>query len=115
LIDACHELLDQFVERDDPVLVVAAIKQLRAACVSGSEVAHGTASVVLVLDALPALDAGGCGQRLMLAASGLDRGLLIAADDVVAGMQQLTVPAARVQVEYATGVDGELGVAGEDP
>ena len=82
-----HELLDQRVERDDPVLGGAAIEQLRAAGVPSGEVAERTASFVLVLDALPALDAGGGWQCRVLAVPGLDRGLLIAADDVVAGMQ----------------------------
>jgi hypothetical protein len=40
-----------------------------------------------VLDALSALDGGGGGERGLLAVTRLDRGLLVAADDVVAGMQ----------------------------
>lgn len=83
-----HELLDQLVERDDPVLLVATIEQLRAAHVPRREVAQSPAPLVLVLvlDALPALGTGLGGQRRMLARPGLDRGLLIAADHVVAGM-----------------------------
>jgi hypothetical protein len=68
-----------------------------------------------MLDALPALDGGRGGQRGVLAVPRLDRGLLVAADDVVAGMQQLAFPAAGVQVEDAAGVGGEVGVAREDP
>ena len=99
-----HELLDQRVERDDPVLRRAAIEQLRASGVPGGQVAQRTASFVLVLDALPALDAAGGGQRRVLALPGLDRGFLVAADDVVAGMQQLAFPAAAVEVEDAAGL-----------
>ena len=69
-----HELLDELVERDDPVLGVAAIEQLRAARVPGREATQRTASVVFVLDALPALDARLGGQRCVLALPGLDRG-----------------------------------------
>ena len=65
----------------------AAIEQLRAECVPGSEVTQGAASLILVLDALAALDGRRGGQRGVLAVPRLDRGFLIAADDVVAGMQ----------------------------
>jgi hypothetical protein len=89
-----HELRDEIVERDDPVLLVAAVEQLRAAGVLGREVAQSPAPVVLVLDALPTLDRGAGGQRGVLALPGLDRGLLIAAHDVIAGVQQLALPTA---------------------
>jgi len=89
-----HELLDERIERDDPVLRCTAVEQLGAACVPGGEVAERAASFVLVLDALAALERGGGGQRWVLAVPGLDRGLLVAADDVVAGVQQLAFPTA---------------------
>jgi len=110
-----HELLDQRVERLDPVFRGAAIEQLRAAGVPSSEVAQSAASFVLVLDALAALDGWRGGQRPVLAVAGLDRWLLIAADDVVAGVQQLALPAPRVQVEDPAGLGGEVRIAGEDP
>lgn len=68
-----------------------------------------------MLDALAALDGRLGAQRGVLARPGLDRGLLVAADDVVAGMQQLAFPPPGVQVEDPAGLDGEVGVAGEDP
>ena len=98
-----------------PSLVVAAVKQLRAACVPGREVAQRAAPVVLVLDALPASDGGRGGQRRVLAVTGLDRWLLIAAHDVVAGVQQLALPPAGVEVKDPAGLGGEVGIAGEDP
>jgi hypothetical protein len=110
-----HELLDELVERDDPVLGGAAIEQLGAARVPGGEVTQSAASLVLVLDALPALDALRGRERGVLARSRLDRGLLIATDDVVARMQQLALPAAGVQIEDPAGLLRERGVAGEDP
>src|SRR5450755_1995911 len=110
-----HELLDQRVKRDDPVGGGAPIEQLRAPGVPGREVAQSAASFVLVLDALATLDGGRRGQRRVLAAPRLDRGLLVTADDVVAGMQRLALPTAGVQVKDAAGLLGEAGVAGEDP
>ena len=110
-----HELIDERIERDDPVLRRAAIEQPGAFGVPGGEVAERALASVFVLNALPALDAGGGGERRVLARPGLDRGLLIAADDVVAGMQQLAFPAAAVEVEDAAGLGGEVWVAGEDP
>jgi hypothetical protein len=101
-----HELVDQLVERLDPVLGGAAVEQAGAAGVPGGQVAQGSLAFVLVLDALPALDGGGGGQRRVLARSGLDRGFLIAADDVVAGVQQFALPPAAVEVENAAGLDG---------
>src|SRR6266700_1502376 len=45
----------------------------------------------------------------------LDGGLLVGADDVVAGVQQLAFPAALVEVEDRAGPVGEARVAREDP
>jgi hypothetical protein len=110
-----HELLDQLVKGDDPILGGAAVKQLGAARVPRRQVTQRAASLVLVLDALPALDARCRGERWMLAVAGLDRGFLITAHDVVAGVQQLAFPAAGVQVEDPAGLGGEVGIAREDP
>jgi hypothetical protein len=89
-----HELLDERVERDDPVLVGAAVEQPGAPGVPGCQVAQRAAPVVLVLDTLAAFDDRLGGQRGVRARPGLDRGLLIAAHDVVAGMQEFAFPAA---------------------
>jgi hypothetical protein len=110
-----HELVDELVKRDDPVLGGAAIKQPGAAGVPGGEIAQRAASVVLVFDALAALDGRRGGQRRVLAIARLDRGLLIAAHDVVAGVQQFAFPAPGIQVKDPAGLGSELGVAGEDP
>ena len=99
-----HELLDERIERLYSVGGSAAIEQLRAPGVPGGEVATRAPAFVLVLDALAALDGDGGGQRRVLARSGLDRGLLIAAHDVVAEMQKLAFPATAVEVEDATGL-----------
>ncbi len=59
--------------------------------------------------------AGGRGQRSVESPAGLDRGLLVGADDEVAGLEPPSLPAALVEVEDAPGLLGEVGVAGEDP
>ena len=77
-----HELVDETVEGVDPVFGGAAVEKLGVCGVPGGEVAEGALAFVLVLDALPA---GGRGrQGRVFPCSGLDRGLLVGADDVVA-------------------------------
>jgi hypothetical protein len=66
--------------------------------------------LALVLDALPAADARRGRQRGVLAMAGLDRTLLVAADDIVAGVQQLAFSAVGVEVEDAPVLGGELGI-----
>ncbi|MDQ6778691.1 MAG: hypothetical protein M3071_21265 [Actinomycetota bacterium] len=110
-----HELVHELVERDDLVLLIAAVEQFRAAYVPRREITQRTASLVLVLDALTTRDAGLGRQRCVPAVPVLDRGFLVAADDVVTGMQQLAFPAAGVEIEDPGGFGGELGVAREDP
>jgi hypothetical protein len=68
-----------------------------------------------VLDVLSSFDGARGGQRGVLASSSLDGRLLIAADDVVAGMQQLPFPAPGIQVEDPAGLLSELWVPREDP
>jgi hypothetical protein len=55
------------------------------------------------------------GERLGDPLARLDGGLLIGADDVVAGVQQLALPASLVEVEDRAGPVGEARVAREDP
>ena len=78
---------DELIERDDPVVGGAAIEQAGVLDVPGGQVAERAFALVLVLDALPALDAGRGGECRVLARAGLDRGLLVTADDVIAGVQ----------------------------
>src|SRR6266511_185475 len=96
----------------DPVLGRAAVEDPRLLDVPAGQVAQRALALVLVLDLLRL--AGSGGQRRLLARSGLDRGLLVGADDVVARMQQLAFPAALVEVEHAAGLL-EPRVAREDP
>ena len=75
-----HELVDECVERFDPAPGGAAVEQLGASRVPAGEVAERALALVFVLD-LPRLTGSG-EQRWVLARSGLDRGLLVGADDV---------------------------------
>jgi len=99
---------------DDAVLRSAAVKELGAPCVPGGEVAQRALAVVLVLDALAAWMPAG-GECWVLATARLDRGLLVGADDVVAGMQPLALPAAFIEIKDRAGLLGEARVAREDP
>src|SRR5438132_10840177 len=98
----------------DPVLGGAAIEDARVLDVPAGEVAQRSLALVLVLDQL-ALAARLAGLGRVLARSGLDRGLLVATHDEVAGVQALSLPAPLVQVEDRPGLDLELGVAPQDP
>lgn len=51
----------------------------------------------------------------MYAAAGLDAGLLIGRDHELIGAQRFSIPLAGVQIQDASGFDGELGVARKDP
>jgi hypothetical protein len=51
----------------------------------------------------------------MAAAAGLDGGLLIGADHVVAGAQRPAVPGPGVQIQHPGGFRRELGVTDGDP
>jgi hypothetical protein len=110
-----HELVDERVEWLDAVLGRAAIEDLGALGVPGGEVAERALALVLVFDALAAWRPAGCRQRAVLALARLDRGFLVGADDVVAGVQSLALPAALVEVEDRAGLGGEVRVTREDP
>ena len=101
------------VEGLDAVLGRAAVEDLGAPDVPGGQVAQRAHALVLVLDPLSV--AGRGGQRGVLAGAGLDGGLLVGADDVVAGVQALALPVAGVEVEDRAGALGEQRIAGEDP
>src|SRR4051812_1346913 len=79
------------------------------------QVGQGAAALVGVLDALAASDARGRRQRLVDSPAGLDRGLLVGRDHQVARVQQLAVPAARIQIKDAAGLDGEVRGDRKDP
>ena len=91
----------------------AAAKDTGTMNVESSDVGPRSATTVLMFDAHRALRRGG--QRGMLAAPGLDAGLLVGGDDKFITFQGFIVPAALIQVQDSVGLDGEAGVPGKDP
>jgi hypothetical protein len=110
---AGHDLLHQPGERRDPGGGLAPTYHLPAVDVPGGQVGQGAAALVVVLDAHLAGLARGQGG--VAAAAGLDGGLLIGADHVVAPAQRLTVQDPGVQVEHPGRLGREGGVADGDP
>jgi hypothetical protein len=108
-----HELVDDLVERLDAVFGGAAVKDLHAPGDPGREEAQSAFALVLVLDFLAPLAAtAGTGAGFALAR--LDRGLLIGADDAVAGIG-VALPGAGGEVEDRPSALREQWIAREDP
>jgi hypothetical protein len=108
-----HDLVHEAVERGDPALGFAAAHDPSAPHVPCIEVAQRAHPLVLVLDELTATR---CRRRARVdPRPGLDRGLGIGADDAVAGLKQLALPATLIQIEDRAGPLQEVGVAREDP
>lgn len=51
----------------------------------------------------------------MLAQPGLDAGLFVSRNDIFINLEGLAIPAARIQVQYSSSLDGKGGVTGKDP
>jgi hypothetical protein len=110
-----HELLDQRVERDDPVLRRAAIKQPRAADVSRGQIAQRALALVLVLDQLPV--AARCGRLAgMLARAGawID-GFSSAHTTNSPGSSRSPSQRTLIQIQDPAGLLRKARVAREDP
>jgi hypothetical protein len=88
-----HELLDQLAERLDPVCGRAAVEDLRATHVPGGQVAESALALVLVFDQQPIAPGLG-GDGWMDPRPGLNRRLLVRAHHEIAGLKQLSCPAA---------------------
>jgi hypothetical protein len=107
--------MDEPVERHDPAAWFGAAEHVAAADVPGGQVGQRAATLVGVLDPLAARSAGRGRQRVADPSSRLDRRLLIGRDHAIAGVQQLAVPAACVEIEDPVGLQSEVGVGREDP
>lgn len=108
-----HHLADETVKRGDPAGALGPAHDLPAPHIPGIEVGDGAEPLVLVLDQLPA--AGLRRRGFVDPSAGLDRWLGISRDHHVAGLQQLALPAALVEVEHPPSLLQEVGVAREDP
>jgi hypothetical protein len=110
---ARHHLLYQSVKRFNAILLLAAAKDPGMVDIQTSDVGPGAASKVLVLDLhRPTRAAGASG---VFAAPGLNAGLLVGRDHELIVFQWLTLPLTGLQIEYAAGFVGEVGIAWKDP
>ena len=108
-----HQLLDESGEGLDPALLLAAADQARLVDVERSQVGERTAPLVLVLDERGPFRPGR--NRRVEALAGLDRGLLVGAEHVLAWAERLAVEDASVEVEHDARLLGKERVAREDP
>src|SRR4029078_2439065 len=85
-----HHLVDESFERGDAGGVFAAAEHSAAVHVVGGQVGDGAASVVVVVD--PDLACSARGRGGVAAAAGLDGGLFVGGDDVIACAQRFSLP-----------------------
>src|SRR5712691_1287614 len=90
-----HDLRDEAFERSDPGLVLAASEQLGTMNIPGREVCPSALARILMLDVSGA--SWSRWQGRMLAASGLDAGLLVSAQHVVARPQNSAFPTTLIE------------------
>lgn len=110
---ACHDLLDQSVEGRDAILRFAAAIDSGSVDIQGSDVGPGTTPEILILDT----HAGAWSARLrdVFPAPGLNAGLFIGGDHEFIVLERLLLPLAGVEIQYAPGFGGEVGVSRENP
>ena len=108
-----HDLIDQASERLDTGRRFQPPEQLGPVDIPGGQVGPGAAAGVFVLHTQGPARPGGGGW--MAAQAGLEGGLLVGADHVLAGAESFAFELAGVEIEDPTGLGAEVGVAGEDP
>jgi hypothetical protein len=110
---ASHDLLNETVKGCDAGGSFAAAEDTGMMNVESGHIRPGSAATVLMFDAHRAFRRDGqCG---MLAAPGLDAGLLVSGNDKFIVFQGFILPGALIQVQDSVRFDGEGGVPGEDP
>ena len=107
-----HHVVDEPVEGHDPAFGLRVAEDLRPLDVEGGEVGERAPALVGVLDSLPARTRGR-GQRFVDARPGLDRGLLVGADNVVAGVEKPPSPPALVEVSAGPAFSRKAGSVGK--
>ena len=108
-----HDLVHQPIKRSNPVLSFAATENSSLMDIEGSQVGPSSAALVLMLD--PHRATGLANPSRMLAAPGLDTGLLVRRDHELVVLQSLAVPATLIQIQDAARFSSKIGVAREDP
>src|SRR5712691_3452306 len=104
-----HDLRDVAFERSDPGLVLATSEQLGTMNIPGREVCPSALARILMLDVSGA--SWSRWQGGMLASSGLDAGLLVSAQHVVARPQNSALPTTLIEVQNWARLGGEVRVA----
>jgi hypothetical protein len=108
-----HDLCDEAIGGLDAGGWLATAEHLRSVHVECSQVGPGATASVLVLDSCSL--SGARRQRPMFADASLDTGLLVGANDELVGLQGVALPLARVEIEDAPRLGGEIRIAREDP
>jgi hypothetical protein len=108
-----HDLSHQPLEGRDSDLMPTATEDTGPPHIPGRQVSPGASTLVLVLD-FDGLS-GRRRQGLVLAAPGLDAGLLIGTDHEIPRSERPALPETLVEVEDRPGLFGEEGIPGEDP
>ncbi len=108
-----HDLVHEPIKRSNPVLGFVATENSSLMDIERGEVSPSSSALVLMLD--PHRPAGLANPSRMLAAPGLDTGLLVRQDHELVVLQGLAVPTALVQNQNPARFKSKVGVAREDP
>src|SRR5712692_10414141 len=108
-----HDVLDEPIERGNPVPRLAPAKQARPVDIPRRQVRPGTAPTILVLDVQR--PARRDRRRGMAALTGLNAGLLVGRDHIVARPQRAALPLPGIEIQHRTGALGKARVARKQP
>ncbi len=108
-----HDLVHQPIKRSNPVLGFAATKNSSLMDIEGGQLSPSSTALVLMLD--PHRATGLANPSRMLAAPGLDTGLLVGRDHEFIVLESLTIPTTLIQIQNAACFKSKIGVAREDP
>lgn len=108
-----HDLVHQSIKRSNSVLKLTATEHPGVVDIKGSQVSPSSTALVLMLD--PHRATGLTNPSRMLAAPGLDTGLLVRRDHEFIVLEGLTIPTTLIQIQNAARFRGKIGVSREDP
>lgn len=110
---ASHDLFHQTIKGRDAGSCFAAAKDAGVMNIESGDVRPGAAAIILVFDEHGTIGRGW--KRGMLAPPGLNAGLFVSRDDVFVALEDLAIPATRIQIQYSASLDGEGGITWKDP
>ena len=108
-----HHLLDESVKRFNAIARFTAAKDSGAVDIQGSNIGPGAATEVLMFHMHGS--SWTASLRGLLAAAGLNTGLLISRDNEFIVLEWLVLALASVEVQDAPSFGGEFWIAGKDP